>query len=159
MPHTKLAAKVRTAKRAKTANKNGGDLGFEATLWSAADTLRGSMDASEYKHPVLGLIFLKYISDAFEELHAQLSNDADSDPEDRDEYTARNVFWVPPAARWPQIAAKAKSPQIGEIVDKAMIAIERDNRACAACFPRSTRGRRLDRRGSVHLLIWSTASA
>ncbi len=133
-----LAAAVRTAvaKPAKVKRTNGGDLGFEATLWSAADTLRGSMDASEYKHPVLGLIFLKYISDAFEELHAQLAADRDSDPEDRDEYTARNVFWVPPAARWSQIAAKAKSPQIGEIVDKAMIAIEHDNPRLRGVLPK-----------------------
>ncbi len=115
---------------------NGGDLGFEATLWSAADQLRGAMDASEYKHPVLGLIFLKYISDAFEELHAQLARDPESDPEDRDEYRARNVFWVPPDARWSQIAAKAKSPQIGEIVDKAMIAIEHDNPHLRGVLPK-----------------------
>src|SRR2546423_1786710 len=94
----------------KPKNGKGGDLGFEATLWSAADQLRGSMDASEYKHPVLGLIFLKYISDAFEEKHAQLAQDAESDPEDRDEYIAENIFWVPPDARWSQIAARAKSP-------------------------------------------------
>jgi len=117
-------------------NKNGGDLGFEATLWSTADQLRGSMDASEYKHPVLGLIFLKYISDAFEEKHAQLAQDADSDPEDRDEYVAENVFWVPRDARWSQIAAKAKSPQIGEIVDKAMIAIEHDNPRLRGVLPK-----------------------
>ncbi len=113
--------------RASSANGNGGDLGFEATLWSAADTLRGAMDASEYKHPVLGLIFLKYISDALEELHARLAADPESDPEDRDEYTARNVYWVPVEARWSGIAAKAKSPQIGEIVNNAMTAIEHDN--------------------------------
>ena len=94
------------------------------------------MDASEYKHPVLGLIFLKYISDAFEELHAQLDADRESDPEDRDEYTARNVFWVPPAARWSQIAAQAKSPQIGETVDKAMIAIEHDNSRLRGVLPK-----------------------
>jgi len=115
---------------------NGGDLGFEATLWSTADQLRGSMDASEYKHPVLGLIFLKYISDAFEEKHAQLAREADSDPEDRDEYVAENVFWVPPDARWSQIAAKAKSPQIGEILDKAMIAIEHDNPRLRGVLPK-----------------------
>ena len=115
---------------------NGGDLGFEATLWSAADQLRGSMDASEYKHPVLGLIFLKYISDAFEEKHAQLVREPDADPEDRDEYVAENVFWVPVDARWSQIAAKAKSPQIGEIVDKAMIAIEHDNPRLRGVLPK-----------------------
>ncbi len=113
----------------KSANGRNGDadLGFEAKLWASADALRGAMDASEYKHVVLGLIFLKYISDAFEELRAQLAADAECDPEDRDEYTARNVFWVPKAARWSELAAKAKSPQIGEFVDKAMLAIEQDN--------------------------------
>jgi type I restriction enzyme M protein len=135
MPRVKAAA-ASNSKPARAKKNNGGDLGFEATLWSAADTLRGSMDASEYKHPVLGLIFLKYISDAFEELHAQLAADRESDPEDRDEYTARNVFWVPPAARWSQIAAQAKSPQIGEIVDKAMIAIEHDNRRLRGVLPK-----------------------
>jgi type I restriction enzyme M protein len=124
------------AARATRTATGSGDLGFEATLWSAADTLRGSMDASEYKHPVLGLIFLKYISDAFEELHAKLSADVDSDPEDGDEYKACNIFWVPPAARWSQIAAQAKSPQIGEIVDKAMIAIEHDNPRLRGVLPK-----------------------
>ncbi len=89
----------------KTKKKNGssGNLGFEATLWSAADKLRGSMDASEYKHVVLGLIFLKYISDAFQEKHDALSATAETDytdPEDRDEYKSVNVFWVPKEARW-----------------------------------------------------------
>ena len=129
-------AKTIEASPLKAKKANGGDLGFEATLWSAADQLRGAMDASEYKHPVLGLIFLKYISDAFEELHAQLAGDPESDPEDRDEYKARNIFWVPQAARWSQIAAKAKSPQIGEIADKAMIAIEHDNPRLRGVLPK-----------------------
>lgn len=137
MPGRRQAQTESTAAIAKNTQKaNGGDLGFEATLWSAADTLRGSMDASEYKHPVLGLIFLKYISDAFEELHAHLGAEKDSDPEDRDEYTSRNVFWVPPAARWSQIAATAKAPNIGEIVDKAMIAIEHDNPRLRGVLPK-----------------------
>jgi type I restriction enzyme M protein len=131
-----LTAAKKTAAERKTKRTNGGDLGFEATLWSAADQLRGSMDASEYKHPVLGLIFLKYISDAFEEKHSQLVQDPDSDPEDRDEYIAENVFWVPLDARWSQIAAKAKTPQIGEIVDKAMIAIENDNPRLRGVLPK-----------------------
>ncbi|GAC1415556.1 MAG: hypothetical protein NVSMB64_25800 [Candidatus Velthaea sp.] len=114
------------AKSAKKKSNGNGDLGFEATLWFAADTLRGLMDASEHKHPVLGLIFLKYISDAFEEKHA-LVQEPDGYPEDRDEYTAENIFWVPPEARRSQIAAKATLPQIGEIVDKSMTGIERDN--------------------------------
>jgi HsdM N-terminal domain/N-6 DNA Methylase len=115
---------------------NGGELNFEATLWSAADTLRGSMDASEYKHVVLGLIFSKYISDSFEELHAKLAADPEADPEDRLEYTAQNAFWVPVEARWSGIAAKAKSPQIGSLIDKAMIAIEQDNPALKGVLPK-----------------------
>jgi len=87
------------ATKTKNANGNGGQLGFEATLWAAADKLRGNMDAAEYKHVVLGLIFLKYISDAFEEKHAALKKEKGADPEDRDEYVACNIFWVPTEAR------------------------------------------------------------
>jgi type I restriction enzyme M protein len=136
-PHLAPATAAVDAKPLKAKKPNGnGDLGFEATLWSTADNLRGAMDASEYKHPVLGLIFLKYISDAFEEKHAELAADPESDPEDRDEYTATNVFWVPQAARWPQIGAKAKTPQIGETIDKAMIAIEQDNPRLKGVLPK-----------------------
>jgi type I restriction enzyme M protein len=83
-------------------NRNGATVGYEAQLWQMADALRGSMDAAEYKHVVLGLIFLKYISDAFEEQHARLVAEKASgaDPEDPDEYRALNIFWVPPEARW-----------------------------------------------------------
>ncbi|MDI6694676.1 MAG: class I SAM-dependent DNA methyltransferase [Anaerolineales bacterium] len=110
---------------------NGATIGFEKELWAAADTLRGSMDAAEYKHVVLGLIFLKYISDAFEEVHARLEAERaeGADPEDPDEYRALNVFWVPPEARWAQIQAQARQPSIGQVVDAAMSAIERDNPA------------------------------
>jgi len=73
---------------------SGSALGFEATLWATADKLRGNLDAAEYKHVVLGLIFLKYISDAYEEKHAELQKERGADPEDRDEYTAENIFWV-----------------------------------------------------------------
>jgi type I restriction enzyme M protein len=90
-----------------------------------ADVLRGSMDAAEYKHVVLGLIFLKYISDAFEEHHAELEEQRSTgaDPEDPDEYRAHNIFWVPPEARWSHLKAAAKQPTIGQLVDDA---IERD---------------------------------
>src|SRR5262245_29933553 len=88
--------------RAKRQNGSG-DLGFEQTLWATADKLRGNLDAAEYKHVVLGLIFLKYISDAFEEKHAAVQKEKGADPEDRDEYLAENVFWVPPEARWSYI--------------------------------------------------------
>ncbi len=108
---------------------SGADLGFEDKLFRAADKLRNNMDAAEYKHVVLGLIFLKYISDAFEELHARLVAEADkgADPESKDEYAAERVFWVPKEARWAHIQANAKQAGIGQIIDDAMVAIERDN--------------------------------
>ena len=108
-------------------NDQSGALGFEATLWATADKLRGNLDAAEYKHVVLGLIFLKYISDAFEERHAALKTEKGADPEDRDEYLAANIFWVPREARWSYIQGRAKQPTIGTDLDKAMLAIERDN--------------------------------
>ncbi|HZT22588.1 MAG TPA: type I restriction-modification system subunit M N-terminal domain-containing protein, partial [Verrucomicrobiae bacterium] len=106
-------------------------LGYEAELWKTADALRGSMDAAEYKHVVLGLIFLKYISDAFEEHHARLvaEQSQGADPEDPDEYRALNIFWVPPEARWTHLKAQARQPTIGQLVDDAMAGIERDNPA------------------------------
>ncbi len=125
--------------RSKGVAKARGELGFEATLWQAADKLRNNMDAAEYKHVVLGLIFLKYISDAFDELHARLvaQQDEGADPEDRDEYTAERVFWVPKAARWTTIQAKAKDPRIGQLVDDAMTAIERDNPTLKGTLPKN----------------------
>ncbi len=110
-----------------TKSSNGANLGFEQKLWAAADKMRGHMDASEYKHVVLGLIFLKYISDAFEERHAELQNEKHADPEDRDEYAGANVFWVPKKARWPHLQGYAKQAEIGKIIDEAMLAIEKDN--------------------------------
>ncbi len=110
--------------------------GYEAELWKMADSLRGNMDAAEYKHVVLGLIFLKYVSDAFEELHEELRGDPLADPEDRDEYTARNVFWVPAEARWSELQAEARFPDIGELVDEAMDAVERDNPALKDVLPK-----------------------
>jgi type I restriction enzyme M protein len=118
------------AKERNAATSDGGaTLGFEDTLWKAADKLRNNMDAAEYKHVVLGLIFLKYISDAFEEKHAELEaeRNAGADPEDADEYRAENIFWVPKEARWAQLQANAKQPKIGKLIDEAMVAIERDN--------------------------------
>jgi type I restriction enzyme M protein len=96
-------------------------VGFEDKLWQAADKLRNNMDAAEYKHVVLGLIFLKYISDAFEEKHAALAADKKSgaDPEDPDEYRADNIFWVPKEARWSHLQASAKQATIGKRVDDA----------------------------------------
>ena len=106
-----------------------------------ADALRGSMDAAEYKHVVLGLIFLKYISDAFEERHAQLEREQSegADPEDPDEYRAESIFWVPREARWSHLKAQARQPTIGQLVDDAMAAIERDNPALKDVLPKGLR--------------------
>ncbi len=95
-------------------------LPYEAQLWEAANTLRGSMDAAEYKHVVLGLIFLKYISDAFEEHRERLKHEPYADPEDPDEYRAVNIFWVPREARWQELQRHARQPDIGQRVDRAM---------------------------------------
>ena len=111
-------------------------LGFEATLWAAADKLRGHMDSGEYKHVVLGLLFLKYISDSFQEHHNALRAEPNADPEDRDEYTAKNVFWVPRSARWPMLQAAAKQTDIGRLVDDAMIAIEKENISLKGVLPK-----------------------
>src|SRR5216110_1102403 len=99
-----------------SAQSNGGELGFEADLFKAADKLRGNLEPSEYKHVALGLIFLKYISDAFEGQHAKLAADKHADPEDPEEYLAENVFWVPTVARWSFLQANAKRPEIGKLV-------------------------------------------
>lgn len=114
-------------KSQKKENGNGANLGFEQKLWITADKLRSNMDAAEYKHVVLGLIFLKYISDAFSEIYEKLKKDPASDPEDVDEYIAKRVFWVPKKARWDYLASNAKKPEIGKLVDEAMDAIEKDN--------------------------------
>jgi type I restriction enzyme M protein len=108
-------------------NGNGANLGFEEKLWGAAGKLRGHMDAAEYKHVVLGLIFLKYISDAFQELNDRSADDKQSDAEDRDEYLVENVFWFPKSPRWPKLQAAAKQPTIGKDIDDGMVAIEKDN--------------------------------
>lgn len=107
--------------------ENTGNIGFEETLWKAADKLRGSMDASEYKHVVLGLIFLKYISDKFETKFDALIEEGAGFEEDRDEYEAENIFWVPKEARWSFIKDNAKDPKIGQLIDDAMILIEKEN--------------------------------
>ena len=112
--------------------------GFEAKLWQTADALRNNMDAAEYKHVVLGLIFLKYISDAFEAKHTELEADraAGADPEDADEYRAASIFWVPKEARWSYLRASAPQPTIGTLVDDAMSAIERDNPSLKGVLPK-----------------------
>jgi type I restriction enzyme M protein len=127
------------ARMKKAENKSSGaNLGFEGTLWAAADKLRGHLDAVECKHVVLGLIFLKYISDSFEELRARLITEQaeGANPEDPDEYRAENVFWVPPEARWSHLQANAKNPAIGTRIDDAMVAIEGANKSLKAVLPK-----------------------
>ena len=118
---------------------------FETVMWQAADKLRGNLDAAEYKHVVLGLIFLKYVSDAFEEKHAQLAKETGADPEDRDEYLAENIFWVPPEARWSYLRGRAKDPLIGKLIDSAMVAIERDNPSLKGVLPKDYARPHLDK--------------
>ena len=106
------------------AENNTATIGFEKQIWAAADVLRGNMDASEYKQVVLGLIFLKYISDRFESKYTALKAGAEGAEEDRDEYIAEGIFFVPPDARWGVIAAGAHTPEIGILIDQAMRSIE-----------------------------------
>jgi type I restriction enzyme M protein len=127
---------AKARKTATQAKESAATVGYEAELWRMADALRGSMDAAEYKHVVLGLIFLKYISDAFEEKQAEVRAAGEDDPEDRDVYTAANIFWVPPEARWSHLKAQAKQPTIGQLVDDAMAGIERDNPALKDVLPK-----------------------
>ena len=130
-----------TARRRQTRvqpEPKGADTDYRGDLWRMADALRGSMDANEYKHVVLGLIFLKYISDAFEEAYATLESERDqgADPEDPDEYRAQSIFWVPPEARWQHLQSQARQPTIGRLVDDAMTAVERDNLALRDVLPK-----------------------
>ena len=137
-PVAQTAAPARAPRKGKAVGT--ANLGFEAKLWLTADKLRNNMDAAEYKHVVLGLIFLKYISDSFEEQRAKLlAGEGDyegANPEDPDEYKAENVFWVPAEARWSHLQANAKQPTIGKDVDDAMVAIERDNPRLKGVLPK-----------------------
>jgi type I restriction enzyme M protein len=146
-------------RKGKTSGGRGGaeePLGFEDILWKAADKLRGSMDASEYKHVVLGLVFLKYVEDAFEERHGALREelaadgitgaDAEELLESRDEYTAEGVFWVPPEARWHYMRERAKQPEIGKLIDDAMDLIEADNPSLRGVLPKTYARPSLDTR-------------
>ena len=119
-----MAAK-RTSK--KQAKETGANIGFEEKLWAIADGLRGNMEPAVYKYDVLGLIFLKYISDRFQTHRAKLERIEGADLEDRDEYTADNVFWVPEGARWPDLQKQARQETIGVTLDNAMTAIEKEN--------------------------------
>ncbi len=127
-------------------NGNGTEEPLEKQLWKAADKLRKNIDAAEYKHVVLGLIFLKYISDSFEELYAKLKAEEaqGADPEDRDEYKAENVFFVPQEARWTYLLSKAKQPEIGTFVDDAMDAIEKENSSLKGVLPKVFARQNLD---------------
>ena len=120
-------------------SNNGANLGFEGKLWEMADKMRGHMDSGEYKHVALGLIFLKYISDAFQAKFNDLAARQDTDftdPEDRDEYAAGNIFWVPKEARWINLQDGAKQPTIGKIIDDAMTAIEKENPTLKGVLPK-----------------------
>ena len=155
-----MARGKRTSEKNSDKQSNGANLGFEAKLWAAADKLRNNMDAAEYKHVVLGLIFLKYISDAFEERHYKLDHDL-SDPasqwyikepqarylalEDPDEYRMENIFWVPKEARWSRLQGNAKQPTIGKFIDDAMVAIERDNPTLKGVLPKDYNRQALDK--------------
>jgi type I restriction-modification system DNA methylase subunit len=152
-------AQSKTNQKKKT--NNGANIGYESELWQMADALRGSMDAAEYKHVVLGLIFLKYISDAFEEQHAKLESEKaqGADPEDPDEYRALNIFWVPPEARWWHLKAQAKQPTIGQLVDDAMSGIERDNVSLKGVLPKTMHVQRSTSSASGSSLISSAIFA
>lgn len=123
-----------------------GNIGFEEKLWKAADKLRGSMDASEYKYVVLGLIFLKYISDKFETKYNDLIAEGEGFEEDRDEYLAENIFWVPKEARWSFIMDSAKDPKIGQYIDDAMILIEKENTSLKGVLDKRYARPELDKR-------------
>lgn len=133
--------------RSPKENKNQNDESLEKKLWKAADKLRKNMDAAEYKHIVLGLIFLKYISDAFEELYQKLTTQKNegADPEDKNEYTAEKIFYVPPSARWRWLQGRAKLPTIGKDVDEAMDTIEKDNPSLRGVLPKVFAQEKLDK--------------
>ncbi|MBR5384443.1 MAG: SAM-dependent DNA methyltransferase [Bacteroidales bacterium] len=120
-------------------------VGFEEQLWQAADKLRSNMDAAEYKHVVLGLIFLKYVSDSFTEKYNALKAEGYGDEEDRDEYLADNIFWVPKEARWETISAHATSPDIGKVIDAAMETIERENDSLKGVLTKNYSRQELDK--------------
>ena len=119
------------------AENNTSNIGFEKQIWDAACVLRGNIDASEYKSVVLGLIFLKYISDRFDAKYQELKEEGEGFEEDKDEYTAENIFYVPTEARWERIAAEAHTPEIGQVIDNAMRAIEKENKRLKDILPKN----------------------
>jgi type I restriction enzyme M protein len=128
------------------AELNTANVGFEKQIWDAACILRGNMDASEYKQVVLGLIFLKYISDKFDARYDELIEEGEGMEEDLDEYTAEGVFFVPQSARWAEIAKKAHTPEIGSFIDEAMVAIEKENKRIKGVLPKNFGRPELDKR-------------
>ena len=126
--------------------ENTAEIGFEQQIWSAADKLRGNIDASEYKNVVLGLIFLKYISDKFDARYQELLEEGYGYEEERDEYIAENIFWVPPEARWNVIASAAHTPEIGKVIDEAMRQIEAENTKLKGILPKNFARQELDKR-------------
>lgn len=128
------------------AEKNTADIGFEQEIWGAACILRGNMDAAEYKHVILGLIFLKYISDKFDTKYQELKSEGSGFEEDRDEYIAEGIFYVPENSRWDAIAEKAHTPEIGTIIDEAMRAIEKENKRLKDVLPKNFGRPELDKR-------------
>ena len=121
-------------------------IGFEDKIWNAADVLRGNLNASEYEGVVLGLIFLKYISDSFEAKHAELLQDPLADPEDKDEYMSENIFFVPSGARWSVISADAHNATIGVTIDNALRLIEQENQRLKGILPKNFARPELDKR-------------
>jgi type I restriction enzyme M protein len=144
---TRKSSSKQTRLCKKKASSNCAVLGFEEKLWKAADKLRNNMDAAEYTHVVLGLIFLNYISEVFEEVHQELVNDPEklSDTVEIDEYKMRNVFWVPPKARWSLLQKNAKQPTIGITIDDAMDAIEHENVSLKGVLPKNYAREGLDK--------------
>ena len=144
----KILTTKRSVKSTEHRSENGATTGYEAQFWAMADALRGSMDAAEYKHVVLGLLFLKYVSDAFQEAHAELETQLDdgADPEDPDEYIAEGVFWVPEGARWEYLKSQARETTIGLLVDNAMREIEGANSSLKDVLPKDYGLPSLDKR-------------
>ena len=140
---------------------NSAEIGFEKKIWDAACILRGNMDAAEYKHVILGLIFLKYISDKFELRYQELVDENEGFEEDIDEYTAENVFFVPISARWSSISSQAHTPEIGKVIDEAMEAIEKENRKLKGILPKTYARPEMDKRrlGEVVDLFTNIAMA
>lgn len=126
--------------------KNSADIGFENTIWNAACVLRGNLDASEYKSVILGLIFLKYISDSFDEKYKELVDEGDGFEEDIDEYTSEGIFFVPAGARWSDISKHAHDEQVGTIIDDAMRAIEKENKRLKDILPKNFARKELDKK-------------